>query len=308
MNALEGKALLDHGNAIARRYAGRVGADVAEELRGEAVVRALRSPPPDGRMEPWLEKIYRNLVVDRWRRGPIRTVDLAERPNLAGAGTPEDEVLRRERRRAIREGLGHLPREARRALLSRYWGELDDRAAASRFGVTATTIRTRVHRALARLRARLGDLRAFYPPLFGKLGAPATTVGLASVMVATLIVVGAVSPPPAPKPIAAPALAAARPAAVWSARQAAPAEPAVTEVPPAPARMAKRSPTRTPAAPTLPAPAEIVENDDHPVSGEIIEPDGIIIFAEPERVVPPSMVEAPPDLLAQIDKMIEEWL
>jgi DNA-directed RNA polymerase specialized sigma24 family protein len=84
MNAQEGKALLDHGNTIARRYAGRVGPDVAEELRGEAVLRALRSPPPDGRMEPWLERIYRNLFVDRWRRGHVRTVDLAELPELAG--------------------------------------------------------------------------------------------------------------------------------------------------------------------------------------------------------------------------------
>ena len=42
MTALEGKTLLDHGKAIARRYAGRVGADVAEELRAEAVLRALR--------------------------------------------------------------------------------------------------------------------------------------------------------------------------------------------------------------------------------------------------------------------------
>ena len=308
MNAQEGKALLDHGNAIARRYAGRVGADVAEELRGEAVLRALRSPPPDGRMEPWLERIYRNLFVDRWRRGHVRTVDLAELPELAGAGTPEDEVLRRERRRAIREGLGHLPREARRALLSRYWGELDDRATASRFGVTATTIRTRVHRALARLRARVGDLRAFYPPLFGKLGAQATTVGLASVMVATLIVVGAASPPPKPEPTAAPALAAAEPAALRLARPAAPAEPAVARMPPPRARIAKESAPTPVLAVATPAPAEVVDRAPEPIVGEILQPDGIIIFAEPERVVPPSMIEAPPDLLAQIDKMIEEWL
>lgn len=308
MNALEGKALLDHGNAIARRYAGRVGADVAEELRSEAVVRALGSPPPDGRMEPWLERIYCNLFVDRWRRGQVRSVDIAELPGLAAAGTPEDEVLRHERRRAVREGMGHLPREARRALLSRYWGELDDRAAASKSGVTATTIRTRVHRALARLRARLGDLRAFCPPLFGKLGAQATTVGLASVMVATLIVVGAASPPPTPEPTAAPARAAATPAAVRLARPAAPAEPAVAKMPPPRARIAKKAPLTPVLAVAIPARAEVVVRAAEPVVGEILQPDGIIIFAEPERVVPPSMVEAPPDLLAQIDKMIEEWL
>ena len=308
MNALEGKALLDHGNAIARRYAGRVGADVAEELRGEAVVRALRSPPPDGRMEPWLERIYRNLFVDRWRRRQVRTVDLAELPELAGAGTPEDEVLRRERRRAIREGLGHLPREARRALLSRYWGELDDAVVADRLGVAATTVRTRVHRALARLRARLGDLRAWCPWLFGKLGAPAAAVGLAPVLVAMLIVVGAASPPPKPEPTAAPALAAAQPAAVRLATPAAPAEPAVAKMPPPRARIAKKAPPTPVLAVATPAQAEVVDRAPEAIVGEILQPDGIIIFAEPERVVPPSMIEAPPDLLAQIDKMVEEWL
>jgi hypothetical protein len=50
MTALEGKALLDHGKAIAKRYAGRVGSDVAEELGAEAVLRALGSPPPDGHL------------------------------------------------------------------------------------------------------------------------------------------------------------------------------------------------------------------------------------------------------------------
>jgi len=167
MTALEGKALLDHGKAIARRYAGRVGPDVAEELRAEAVLRALGCPPPDGRMEPWLERIYRNLFVDLWRRGQLRTIDLDDVPELTSAGTPEDETLLRERRRLVREGLGRLPRAARRALLSRYYGELDDAAAAARFGVAATTVRTRIHRALARLRAHLRDLRGWCPPLFG---------------------------------------------------------------------------------------------------------------------------------------------
>ena len=85
MTALEGKALLDHGKAIAKRYAGRVGPDVAEELGAEAVLRALRSPPPDGQLEPWLERIYRNLVVDVWRRRRPAALDIADlREKLLG--------------------------------------------------------------------------------------------------------------------------------------------------------------------------------------------------------------------------------
>ena len=119
MTALEGKALLDHGKAIAKRYAGRVGPDVAEELGAEAVLRALRSPPPDGHLEPWLERIYRNLVVDAWRRRKPAALDLAEVHGLAVSGTPEDAMLAGERRRLVRASVARLPREARRALLTR---------------------------------------------------------------------------------------------------------------------------------------------------------------------------------------------
>jgi RNA polymerase sigma factor (sigma-70 family) len=308
MTALEGKALLDHGNAIARRYAARLGADVADELRAEAVARALGRPPPDGRMEPWLERIYRNLFVDLWRRRRARTVELGELADLAGTGTPEEDLLRRERRRAVRRGLGRLPRDVRRALLSRYWSELDDRIVAERAGVATATVRTRIHRALARLRARLDDLRAWCPPLFGKLGTQAATVGLAPVIVAALIVVGAAAPLPEPAPAATPALASIRPPAAPTPGPAAPAEPAVTETPALSVRIAKRTRSRPPAALALLAPPQIVETDDPPIRSEILQPDGIVIFAEPERVAPPSMVAAPPDLLAQIDKMIEEYL
>lgn len=83
-------------------------------------------------------------------------------------------------------------------------------------------------------------------------------------------------------------------------------QPAVTAVPPPPARVAKRSPAKKPIPPALPAPAEAVPTHDQPAIEEILQPDSIVIFAEPERLVPPFLVQAPPDLLAQIDKMIEE--
>jgi RNA polymerase sigma factor (sigma-70 family) len=178
MTALEGKALLDHGKAIAKRYAGRVGSDVAEELGAEAVLRALRSPPPDGHLEPWLERIYRNLIVDVWRRRRPATVDVADLRDLATSGTPEDAVLARERRRMVRASVARLPREARRALLSRYYGELDDEVSASRLGIAGSTIRTRIHRALGRLRGRLEDLRACCRRYSAKLGAGASALGL----------------------------------------------------------------------------------------------------------------------------------
>jgi hypothetical protein len=42
------------------------------------------------------------------------------------------------------------------------------------------------------------------------------------------------------------------------------------------------------------------------IVGELMQPDGSDIFVEPERPVAPCLVAPPPDLLAQIDKMIDE--
>jgi RNA polymerase sigma factor (sigma-70 family) len=311
MTALEGKALLDHGKAIARRYAGRVGGDVAEDLGAEAVLRALGSPPPDGRIEPWLERIYRNLLVDLWRRRHP-TVAISEAVELAGTATPEEEALRRERRRAVRASLRGLPREARRALLSRFYGELDDDVAAIRFGVSTTTVRTRVHRALARLRAGLGHLRAWCPPLWGKLGAQAAAIGLAPVMVAALVLVAPTAPPPSPPPVpTAQAVPRAQPAPAsgWHAAQTEPTS-IVTVVPQPRARSAKRAslPTITAASEPSPSTAAVELAPEALIVGHILEPEGLDVFVEPEKPVPPCMVAAPPDFVAQIEKMVEERL
>jgi RNA polymerase sigma factor (sigma-70 family) len=310
MTALEGKALLDHGKAIARRYAGRVGPEVADELRAEAVLRALGSPPPDGRMEPWLERIYRNLFVDLWRRGQLRNVDLDDVPELASSGTPEDEALLRERRRLVREGLGRLPRQARRALLSRYYGELDDTAAATRLGVAATTVRTRIHRALARLRAHLGDLRGWCPPMLAKGGAHAAAVGLAPVMVAALVVVNSPARTPAPAAAWPPAsVVVPRRAPTLAAITSRPETPAVVPVLPAPVRMVRRAAVSAPSVVPPPSPPAVVASDDgEPIVGEILQPDGIDVFAEPEPAAPPCLVEVPASFVPQIEKMIEERL
>jgi RNA polymerase sigma factor (sigma-70 family) len=310
MTALEGKALLDHGKAIAKRYAGRVGPDVAEELGAEAVSRALRSPPPDGRFEPWLERIYRNLIVDVWRRRKPATLDISGVHGLATTGTPEDALLASERRRAVRASLAGLPREARRALLSRYYAELDDDVSASRLGIAGATVRTRIHRALERLRGRLGDLRALLPPVFGKVGVHVGAIGLAPLMVAALVVVS-VSPRTPETEIAFPATAAPNHRATQAARPA--AEPGPADVPVVAAEPHKRARavarTGAVAEPALEVPAQVVsfiESDE--VVAEIQVPEVIDIFSEPAKVVPPSLVEAPANFLAQFEKMVEDSL
>jgi len=308
MTALDGKALLDHGRAIAKRYAGRVGSDVAEELGAEAVLRALRSPPPDGRLEPWLERIYRNLFVDMWRRRRPTTVNVDDLPELAISGTPEEDVLGGERRRAVRSSLAGLPRESRRALLARYYAGLDDDVSATRLGIAAATIRTRIHRALGRLRGRLVDLRGLLPTMFGKLGAGASALGLTPVLVTALAVVGTSSRLPEGAPVCTASLGAVHHAFLSAPASAALAPvqvPVAAAAPRPPTRHAQRA--RTAASPVQPAPAVVfVESDE--VVADIQSPASIDIFADPLKVALPCLVEVPTNFLVQIEKMVEESL
>jgi len=309
MTVLQGKALLDHGERIARRYRGQVGADVADDLRDEAVLRALAHPAPDGRVEPWLERIYRNLVVDDWRHTRHIAVgdDASEGATTA---TPEDAVLLRERRRLVRRNLGRLPREARRALLSRFYQESDDASVAERLGVSATTVRTRIHRALARLRTELAHLRAWLPPFVAKLGSEAGVLALTQGLAIALAVAPLVAPKPSPEASSAPArLTVSEPIARAVAAVA--SDLAVTAVPSeAPRPMAKRStvPSRLVGRPSARPPIakpNAVAPVEQPVA-IVLQPDGLYVVAEPPSSLSPCMVEAPADLTPQIEKMIED--
>jgi len=308
MTALEGRALLDHGKAIAKRYAGRVGPDVAEDLGAEAVLRALRSPPPDGRLEPWLERIYRNLVVDLWRSRKPATLDFEDVRDLAVAGTPEDAVLAGERRRRVRSSVARLPREARRALLARYYGEREDDASAAQFGIAGATMRTRIHRALERLRGRLGDLRAFLPPIFGKVGGHVGAMALAPVMVAALI--GVSASPRAPE-AELPLSAVPEPNVALTAKRFVPF--ARTEPPAAIPAPRKRAHAVAQARNVVPPEPESIAQtgpfaDREEAVADIQLPESLDVFADPEAAARPCLVEAPPSFLAQIEKMVEESL
>jgi DNA-directed RNA polymerase specialized sigma24 family protein len=153
MSHIDAERLLAHLQILCRRYRSQLGPDLAADLAAEALERGLRHPPPDGRMEPWLERILRNLVVDHWRRAarPI------EAPIHESPATPEELALARERRHVLARSLGALSPELRRSLLRRYGGD--------GHGGGVSTGRTRVHRGLRRLRELMKGLHAFLPPL-----------------------------------------------------------------------------------------------------------------------------------------------
>jgi hypothetical protein len=197
--------------------------------------------------------------------------------------------LARERRGVVRRALASLPRPQRRAALLRFGCGLPFEAVAARLGTELATARTRVHRALGRLRARVSGLGVM---LFGWPGTQVLVMALALVAVAE----GPAPTPPrgTPAPAAAPARQA-RPSAAGRA----PVAPAPEAASAQPRRAAAR-----PAAEPAPRPQHF-DFDDDEVTGDLRRPDGIYVPGE-ARVRQPSLIELRRDFEPELVKTLEE--
>jgi RNA polymerase sigma factor, sigma-70 family len=314
MTALDGKALLQHGQSLARRHAGRIGREAAQDLGCEAVLRVVRAPAPDGRMEPWLERVFRNLLVDRWRRQKPAPLTVDDLPDLSRDGTPEEAALSGERRQLVRQSLARLPRDLRRALLSHYYGGMSAEVAAGRLGVAPATVRTRIHRSLRRLRDMLAGLRALFPPFFLDLGATAASLALVPLVAATVVAVQ-FQPRPAVSSVAQPKVVAME----RSHQVARVAEPQ-SETPPsqidAPAAPTSGQPRVRPQPrilrqsqePPSAAPAVTVfEFAEEAVQGSGFDSGSDLIFV-PAGVKHDSLIEIPTSFATAFEKMVEDRL
>lgn len=135
----------------------------AEEATQDAFVKAYRSL---GRFRagspfrPWLLAIVANESRNR-RRSAGRRVGLAlraaEEPRVGTGLTPEDEVLAREHRSALVAAVGRLREGDREIIVCRYFLELSEEETAETLHLRRGTVKSRLARALGRLRAELGD-------------------------------------------------------------------------------------------------------------------------------------------------------
>ena len=311
MTALDGKALLQHGQALAHRYAGRIGPESAQDLGCEAVLRVVRAPAPDGRVEPWLERIFRNLLVDGWRRQKPARLTLDDLPDLSGDRTPEEDALSRERRKIVRHSLAKLPRNLRRALLLRYYGGMSAEVVAGRLGVAPATVRTRIHRSLRRLRDMLGGLRTLFPPIFADMGAKAGSLALIPLVAAAVVAVQ-FQPQPVPSrpPPIPPAMERSHRVAQAAGEtiQAKAVEPAATAPDKPRTRTQSRIQRTTPEPPPPTAAVTIVEfPTNENVEGNRFASEDELIFV-PAGVKHDSLIEVPTSFPTAFDKMIEDRL
>jgi RNA polymerase sigma factor (sigma-70 family) len=136
----------------------------AEEATQDAFVKAHRALPRfrDGApFRPWLLAIVaneaRNRVRSAGRRaGLVLRVAEERRPDAAGP-SPEAALLDSERREQLLAAIERLPEAAREAIACRYLLQLSEEETAAALDCPRGTVKSRVSRALERLREELGE-------------------------------------------------------------------------------------------------------------------------------------------------------
>jgi RNA polymerase sigma factor (sigma-70 family) len=288
----------NEARAIAARQA-RGASDAADDLAQELALAALERGADVTRPGAWLERVGRNAEIDRWRvarrrRALAREIDAPE-----AAPDPEASVLARERRGALRGALAGLPRALRRAVLARFHAELPFEAVAVRLGTRAVTARTRVHRALAQLRARVGGLRALF---VWAPGAQATALGLA-------LIAGVARPALFPTAALGTAVAPCSSRAPARRLASAPSIESTVAVTPAQAPLPRAARVADPPARVVIAPAPVAVQrysyDDDEVDGELARPDDVLVPATPPSHQE-SLIELRRHFVPEILKTLED--
>jgi RNA polymerase sigma factor (sigma-70 family) len=136
----------------------------AEDAAQEAFVKAFRALDrfrPDAQFRPWLLRIVANEARNRVRSSGRRQhleLRLAEgfRPGDA-APSPEAVALAGDERRRLLAMVNALSGDDRRVITCRYFLDLSSEETAATLGVPEGTVKSRLSRALARLRTQVQE-------------------------------------------------------------------------------------------------------------------------------------------------------
>jgi RNA polymerase sigma-70 factor (ECF subfamily) len=143
---------------VGARLGERQGVDeVMQEVALAALAQREATSEP-ARLGPWLYRIaVRQVLLHRRRCGRRRKlVDryarLCDDPGGSSVPDPLDWLLLDERRQAVREALGRLPRRDAEILLLKYTEGWSYRQLAEQLGTAESTVESRLHRARRKLR------------------------------------------------------------------------------------------------------------------------------------------------------------
>ncbi|HYI53829.1 MAG TPA: RNA polymerase sigma factor [Microlunatus sp.] len=146
---------------IAKRMAVLWGAaDEADDVVQEAFIRAYQALPrfrAGEEFRPWLLTIVRRLTLNSRRARGRRTT----RESFADLRWPvtdvADEAIDAARRDQLLACVRRLPEELREVVVCRYLLELSEKETAATLGLRPGTVKSRLHRALLRLRTEVTD-------------------------------------------------------------------------------------------------------------------------------------------------------
>ncbi len=133
-------------------------ADIAEDLTAEVFLRALRSfhrfDPAAGSPRAWLFRIAQNALRDHHRQAKRRrTLPISGMRDLTcQAPSPEERLLWEEEVAGLLAGIAELSANDREVIGLCYGSELSMAQAGEVLGLSAAATRTRLWRALGRLR------------------------------------------------------------------------------------------------------------------------------------------------------------
>jgi RNA polymerase sigma-70 factor (ECF subfamily) len=158
---------------VARLLVGRR-AEAFDDVAQEAFIRVCRGLPrfaPDGpaRLSTWILTVTTRTCLNALRDGQ-RMAALA--PPAAAANAPDDPeqtAVERERRRRVEAAMRALPEEMRAVLVLRAYHDFDYDEIAAALGLEIGTVKSRLGRARAALRAALAEDNAWGA---GELGSP----------------------------------------------------------------------------------------------------------------------------------------
>jgi RNA polymerase sigma-70 factor (ECF subfamily) len=134
-------------------------ADAAEDVTADTFLKAFRSAhqfdATRGNPKTWLFRIAQNTLRDWRRRARVRVhVPLGSMRDLASeAPSPEERLLWEEEVAALLASVQQLPPRDREIISLRYGSGLGTEEVAEVLGLREPAVRTRLWRALARLRA-----------------------------------------------------------------------------------------------------------------------------------------------------------
>jgi RNA polymerase sigma factor (sigma-70 family) len=146
----------------------------AEDAAQEAFIKAyyaLRRFRPGAPFRPWLLQIVANEARNRrrasGRRGGLALRAAAERPSGDAAPSPEAAALDDEQHRALLDAVNGLRHEDRLVVTYRYFLDLSEEEMAEALGCARGTVKSRLSRALGRLRECLASVNTGKPTRLG---------------------------------------------------------------------------------------------------------------------------------------------